>query len=236
MCEEDYMGFEPDPDNHHAAGTSSDGVLRGVGDEADKEAGEFLLNAILRLCGQDKQISWPDIYSWCAANVRVFCESMSTAPQNPPTTLQHGSKSTVEYWRSLNSPGYQVHAPAMALRQEMSDLSKDSDDDLTTLLNSARKAYPTRIAPPTQPTACASEAKEGKCKTNLHQQAILSFSQHHEASQPARAYSMDEERAGLKDLLLAQSSKSDFAPWTYRWWKRFEPLVRHFLNHFKLFF
>jgi len=35
---------------------------------------------------------------------------------------------------------------------------------------------------------------------------------------------MDEERAGLKDLLLAQSSKFDFTPWTCRWWKRFEPL------------
>jgi len=70
MCEEGYMGFDRD---HHAAGTSSDGGLLGAGDEGDKEAGEFLLDAILRLCGQDKQISWPDIYSWCAANVRVFC-------------------------------------------------------------------------------------------------------------------------------------------------------------------
>ena len=159
---------------------------------------------------------------------------MYTARQNPLTTpLQHGSENTVEYWRSLNSPGYQIHASAVALRQEMRDSSKDSGDDLTTLLNSARKAYPTHVAP-TQPTARASDAREGKCGTGLYQQAILSFSQHHTASQPARPYSMDEERAGLKDLLLAQSTKFDFAPWSYRWWKRFEPLVCHFLNHFKL--
>ena len=76
MCEEDYMGFEPDPDDHHAAVTTIDGGLLGV-DEADKEAGEFLLNAILRLCGRDKQMSWPDIYSWCAANVRVSVKPCS---------------------------------------------------------------------------------------------------------------------------------------------------------------
>lgn len=61
-CEEDYMGFEPSTFDYHG----------GTEDEVNKEAGEFFLDAILRLGRQDDQISWPDIYAWCAGNVRVF--------------------------------------------------------------------------------------------------------------------------------------------------------------------
>jgi hypothetical protein len=46
---------------------------------------------------------------------------------------------------------------------------------------------------------------------------------------------MTEEFAALKDLLQAQKLKADFAPWSYKWWERFERLVCRLLNYIKPF-
>lgn len=76
LTEQDYMGFEPHPDNSHAPVTSNDRGSPEVEDEKDKEAGEFFLEAILRLCRNDNQVSWPEIYAWCAENVSVVSFSV----------------------------------------------------------------------------------------------------------------------------------------------------------------
>jgi hypothetical protein len=173
MCEDDYMGFEPVPDDHHAFAASSDRTSLGTEDEVDKEAGEFLLEAILRLCRQDKQMSWPDIYAWCAGNVCMFSPHLFLlycALFIINLSPQHDTKNAVEYWRSLNSPGYAVHAAAVALRQELRDAPRDVNDDLGTLLGSAREVYPCRSALPARSTSRASNIKPGKLETSSCQQ------------------------------------------------------------------
>lgn len=86
--------------------------------------------------------------------------------------LQHDTRNTVDYWRSLNSPGYEVHAAAVALRQDMKDSSnlKSENDDLNDLVHSARKIYPPRIPLQTQSPPPASDPKPGKLKSTLRQQ------------------------------------------------------------------
>lgn len=130
---------------------------------------------------------------------------------------------TVEYWRSLNSPGYEVHAAAVALRQEMRDASKNINDDLNALLRSAREFYPRRTALRARSTSPASDIKPGKLETSVNRVRLTDHIA--QVIKPAQVYSIAEERAALKDLLLAQRHRSDFAPWSYNWWKRFEPLV-----------